>query len=442
MSETTNSPDVAVESDQVLPVLRENILADGLPLVADLERSHGSQLVDALEGKQYLDCYSCFASLPIGHNHPKMANPGFLQTLTRAALANPANSDVYTREYAGFVNTFREIAVPEEFRYLFFVAGGSLAVENALKTAFDWKKQRNRAAGIDGGGDKILHFVEAFHGRSGYTLSTTNTDPLKTRDFPQFDWPRVSNPKIHFPMDLTAVTAAEAQSVAEIEAAFAADPHGIAAIIIEPIQGEGGDNHFRPEFLQRLRELADRHEALLIFYEVQTGVGLTGSMWCYQQLGVTPDIVAFGKKTQVCGIMVTERIDNVPDNLFHVSSRINSTWGGNLVDMVRAARYLQIIDEDNLVQNAADVGALFLQELQGAQHDIQVISNARGRGLMIAFDMPDAGSRDALRTRLWDAGLATLACGTRALRFRPALIFTAEDVRLAISILREVALQG
>ncbi len=442
MSETTGSQDVAVELDRVFPVLRENILVDGFHLVVDLERSQGSALIDALDGRQYLDCYSYFASLPIGHNHPKMAEPEFLKALMRAALANPSNSDVYTREYAGFVQTFREIAVPDEFRYLFFVAGGSLAVENALKTAFDWKKQRNRAAGIEGGGDKILHFVEAFHGRSGYTLSTTNTDPAKTRDFPQFDWPRISNPKVHFPMDRTAVTAAEAQSVAEIEAAFAKDPHGIAAIIIEPIQGEGGDNHFRREFLHRLRELADRHEALLIFDEVQTGVGLTGSMWCYQQLGVTPDIVAFGKKMQVCGIMVTERIDSVPDNVFHVSSRINSTWGGNLVDMVRAARYLQIIDEDNLVQNAADIGALFLQELQGAQHDIQAMSNARGRGLMIAFDMPDTRSRNALRTRLWDAGLATLACGTRSVRFRPALIFSADDVRRAISTLREVMRRG
>jgi len=395
MTDTMTRTSLTVAAEDVFPVLRESILVDGFHLVVDLDKSQGSIMVDALAGKEFLDCYSYFASLPIGHNHPKMADPEFRETLMRAALSNPANSDVYTREFAGFVKTFREVAAPAEFSHLFFVAGGALAVENAMKTAFDWKRQRNRAAGVDGGGDKILHFREAFHGRSGYTMSTTNTDPTKTRDFPQFDWPRVSNPKMTFPIDEAAMDAAEAKSVAEIEEAFAADPHGIAAILLEPIQGEGGDNHFRPEYLQQLRALADKHEALLIFDEVQTGIGLTGTMWAFQQLGMTPDIVAFGKKTQVCGIMCTERIDDVPDNVFHVSSRINSTWGGNLVDMVRSARYLQIIDEDNLVEHAAATGAVFLAELQSVAADFPQVSNVRGRGLMLAFDLPNTATRDA-----------------------------------------------
>ena len=437
MTDTMTRTSTSVAAEDVFPVLKENILVDGFHLVVDLDKSHGSIMVDALEGKEFLDCYSYFASLPIGHNHPKMADPEFREELMRAALSNPANSDVYTREFAGFVKTFREVAAPEEFRYLFFVAGGSLAVENAMKTAFDWKRQHNRAAGIDGGGDKILHFREAFHGRSGYTMSVTNTDPAKVRDFPQFDWPRVSNPKLTFPIDEAAMAAAEAESVAEIEAAFAADPHGIAAILLEPIQGEGGDNHFRPEYLQQLRTLADKHEALLIFDEVQTGIGLTGTMWAFQQLGVTPDIVSFGKKTQVCGIMCTERIDDVPGNVFHVSSRINSTWGGNLVDMVRSARYLQIIAEDNLVENAATTGTVFLEQLHAVAADFSQISNVRGSGLMLAFDMPDGASRDALRTTLWDIGLASLACGDLSIRFRPCLTFTQDDVHRAIALLRE-----
>src|SRR5687767_6462027 len=325
---------ITVPADQVFPVLKNNILVDGFHLVVDLERSHGSIIVDALEGKEYLDCYGYFATLPIGHNHPKMLDEGFLKSLMVAAVSNPANADMYSREFAGFVQVFRELAVPDEFRHLFFVAGGSLAVENALKAAFDWKRQLNRKRGIETGGDRILHFQDAFHGRSGYTLSLTNTDPTKTRDFPKFDWPRVSSPFIDFPADEDLVSAKEQHTCNEIEAAFAADPHGIAAIIIEPIQCEGGDHHFRPEFLRKLREYADRFEALLIFDEVQTGMGATGTMWAYQQLGVTPDIVAFGKKTQVCGIMSTARIDDIETNVFRVSSRINSTWGGNLADMV------------------------------------------------------------------------------------------------------------
>jgi len=427
--------EISVPADRVFPILKENILVDGFHVVIDLEKSHGAYIVDALEGKEYLDCYGYFATLPIGHNHPKMADEGFRRSLMIAALANPANSDIYSREYAGFVETFRRIAVPDEFRYLFFVAGGALAVENAMKAAFDWKVRRNRAKGIEGGGDRILHFKDAFHGRSGYTLSVTNTDQTKTDYFPKFNWPRISSPYIDFPMDEAKVRAKEEQACREIEAAFEADPHGIAAILIEPIQCEGGDHHFRPEFFRKLREYADRYEALLIFDEVQTGLGATGSMWAWQQMGVQPDLVAFGKKTQVCGVMSTRRIDSVPDNVFHLSSRINSTWGGNLVDMVRCARYLQIMEEDGLVENAARVGAYFLAGLQRLQAEYPQVTNVRGRGLMLALDLPDTATRNRVRQGCWDRGLAVLTCGPRSLRFRPPLIFSEADVDRALDVL-------
>jgi L-lysine 6-transaminase len=429
---------ISVSADRVFPILKENILVDGFHLVIDLERSHGSVIVDALTGKEYLDCYTYFATLPIGHNHPKMADEGFRRSLLAAALANPANSDVYSREYAAFVRTFREIAVPDDFRYLFFVAGGALAVENAMKAAFDWKAQKNRDRGVEGGADKILHFREAFHGRSGYTLSVTNTEPHKIRDYPKFDWPRITNPKIQWPLDSAAAERAEAQALAEIAAVFDRDPHGIAAIVIEPIQCEGGDNHFRPEFLQALRRVADHREALLIFDEVQTGMGVTGTMWAFQQMGMTPDLVAFGKKAQVCGVMCTRRIDEAPQNVFRVSSRINSTWGGNLTDMVRCARYLEIMRDEKLIENAAKVGAVFQARLERLAANIPTMENVRGRGLLLAFDLPDGPTRDRVRTRCWEQGLATLACGPRAIRFRPSLAFTERDVDAVLNILRRV----
>jgi L-lysine 6-transaminase len=391
--------------------------------------------VDALEGKEYLDCYSSFSTLPLGHNHPGLEDEGFRRSLMTAALGNPANSDVYSREYAAFVETFRRHAVPDPFRYLFFVAGGSVAVENAMKAAFDWKAQLNRARGIEGGGDRILHFRQAFHGRTGYTLSVTNTDPTKTRDFPKFDWPRISSPAIEFPVDDQKAAAAERQACEEIEAAFAADPHGIAAILIEPIQGEGGDRHFRPEFLQRLRQYADENDALLLFDEVQTGFGTTGTMWAFEQMGVVPDVVAFGKKSQICGIMSTRRIDSVERNVFHVSSRINSTWGGNLVDMVRCARVLEIMVDDDLVASAARVGKRFLDGLRSLAERVPMVTNPRGRGLFLAFDLPDGATRAAVRQELWSEGLAALPSGPRSIRFRPPLVFGDAEVDLALEIL-------
>lgn len=430
--------EITVPTDRVFPILRESILVDGFHLVIDLERSHGCYMVDALEGREYLDCYSSFSTMPLGHNHPKLADPGFQRSLKLAALGNPANSDVYSREYAAFVEIFRRHAVPEPFTHLFFVAGGSVAVENAMKTAFDWKAQLNRKRGVSGGGDKILHFRQAFHGRTGYTLSVTNTDPIKTADFPKFAWPRISNPVVEFPVDEVAAEAAERRACDEIEAAFGADPHGIAAILIEPIQCEGGDNHLRPEFFQHLRAYADRYDALLIFDEVQTGFGTTGTMWAFEQLGVVPDVVAFGKKTQICGIMGTRRVDEIERNVFRVSSRINSTWGGNLVDMVRCARYLQIMVEDHLVENAARVGRMFLSGLGALAERVPGMSNPRGRGLLLAFDLADSATRDAVRRALWENGLACLACGRRTIRFRPALIFSESDVERALGVLEGV----
>jgi L-lysine 6-transaminase len=307
-----------------------------------------------------------------------------------------------------------------------------------MKAAFDWKAQLNRARGIQGGADKILHFKDAFHGRTGYALSVTNTDPNKTAGFPTFAWPRISNPAIRFPMDEAAVEAAEERAYQEIERAFARDPDGIAAILIEPIQAEGGDNHFRPAFLRRLRNYADRYDALLIFDEVQTGFGTTGSMWAFQQMGVVPDVVAFGKKTQICGIMSTARIDRAERNVFKVSSRINSTWGGNLVDMVRCARFLQIMMEDGLVQNAARVGRLFLSGLEALAAKVPEVTNPRGRGFLLAFDLPDRETRDAVRMDLWREGLAALPCGPRSIRFRPGLTFGDAEVERAMEILDRV----
>jgi len=431
-------PEIKVAADQVFPILKQSILVDGFHLVIDLEKSHGSTIVGALEGKEYLDCYGYFATLPVGHNHPKMEDEGFRRSLMTAALANPANSDIYSRQFAAFVRIFREQAVPAPFEHLFFIAGGALAVENAMKAAFDWKVQKNRARGVQGGGDKILHFKDAFHGRSGYTLSVTNTDPTKTRDFPTFDWPRVSTPFIEPGLSAAGMDAKEAKAFAEIEAAFEADPHGIAGILVEPIQCEGGDHHFRPSFFAGLRKLADEHEAMLIFDEVQTGLGATGKMWAYEHTGVTPDIIAFGKKTQVCGIMSTARIDEVEGNVFRVSSRINSTWGGNLVDMVRCARYLQIMDEDALVANAARVGAHLKKGLEALSRDFPGVSNVRGVGLLLAMDLPDGETRNKVRMGCWERGLAVLVCGPRSIRFRPPLVFTEAEADRVLSVLREV----
>ncbi|MBI5647907.1 MAG: L-lysine 6-transaminase [Ignavibacteriae bacterium] len=421
--------------------LRRHLLVDGFDIVVDLQNSSGSRIRDAVTGREYLDFFTFFASSPVGLNHPAMLTEAFRDEILHAAINKPSNSDVYTVEMASFVDTFSRVAIPQALQHAFFVEGGALAVENALKTAFDWKVQKNFARGItDERGHMILHFLQAFHGRSGYTMSLTNTDPTKIRHYPKFrDWPRVSNPAIRFPLEnenLTAVIELEKQSLSQIKAAFTAHPRDIAAIIIEPIQGEGGDNHFRPEFLQALRVLADENEALLIFDEVQTGIGITGRMWAHEYF-VEPDILVFGKKMQVCGILAGKRIDEVPTNVFRVSSRINSTWGGNLVDMVRARKYLEIIESDRLVENADTCGRYLLGRLHELQAEFpQYLSNARGRGLFCAIDFATPDMRDAVRNDCYNRGLIILGCGESALRFRPALNIDAATLDEGLDILR------
>ncbi|TDD07783.1 L-lysine 6-transaminase [Nonomuraea diastatica] len=405
--------------------LAHHLLVDGYRLVLDLELSRGSWLVDARDGRRYLDFYTFFASAPLGVNPP--FDPDFTQLLGQVARNKPANPDIYTEHLADFVDTFVRVLGDPALPHLFFVEGGALAVENALKTAFDWKSRRNEAEGRSRDlGTRVLHLTKAFHGRSGYTLSLTNTEPGKTDRFPVFDWPRIDVPAIHF----GDVEAAEQRALAQAREEFERHPHDIACFIAEPIQGEGGDNHMRPEFLQAMQGLCHEYDALFILDEVQTGGGTTGTPWAYQQLGLEPDVVAFAKKVQVGGIMAGRRVDVVPDNVFRLSGRINSTWGGGLVDMVRSRGILEIVERDGLIQRAATLGTVLLERLTKleAEHP-ETMANVRGRGLMCAFDLPDRAARDALVARLReDQGVVVLPCGPRSVRLRPALNILESDI--------------
>src|SRR6266567_3966648 len=434
---------VTVPPAEVHERLAEHLLIDGYRLVLDVEHSHGSWLVDARDGREFLDLYTHFASAPLGANPPGIVDdPVFMALLAGVAVSKPANPDMYSTHLAEFVETFARVLGDPALPHLFFVEGGALAVENALKTAFDWKSRRNEAAGRSRDlGTKVLHLTRAFHGRSGYTMSLTNTDPAKTDRFPVFDWPRIDVPAVTFPLEThrAGVEAAEARALTQALAAFERNPHDIACFIVEPIQAEGGDNHLRPEFLQAMQALCHAYDALFVLDEVQTGVGITGTAWAYQQLGLEPDIVAFGKKVQLGGIMAGRRVDEVVNNVFQVSSRINSTWGGGLTDMVRSRRILEIIEAEGLFDHAAKAGGYLLNELHGlADRHAGLVSNARGRGLMCAIDLPDQALRDDVITGMREMQVLVLACGERTIRFRPALNIATDELKVGVRALDDV----
>jgi L-lysine 6-transaminase len=434
-----------VSPENVQTTLSKHILADGFDLTFDMEKSNGVYIYDAKYDRTLLDFFTCFASVPLGYNHPKMVNDEeFRKNLLMAAMINPSNSDIYTTQYAQFVDTFSRVGIPSYLPNAFFISGGSLAIENALKVAMDWKVQKNFARGYTKEkGFKVIHFEQAFHGRSGYTLSLTNTHPSKTKWFAKFDWPRVSVPYMNFPFteaNHEDLLQREAHSIAQIKTAFDENKDDICAIIIEPVQSEGGDNHLRREFLEQLRVIADEYEAMLIYDEVQTGVGLTGKFWCHEHFGekARPDILAFGKKMQVCGILASNRVDEVENNVFRVSSRINSTWGGSLVDMVRSSKIMEIIEEDNLCENAAKMGEYLQDQLAEIAAKYPIITNIRGKGLLTAFDFPNAAIRDTFIEEGLKENVMFLGCGNKSIRFRPALIIEQKHIDAGLTILRKI----
>jgi L-lysine 6-transaminase len=436
---------MSINPVDVHKTLGKYILADGLDLVLDLKKSKGCQIYDSRNKEYLLDGFSFFASAPLGCNHPALDNPEFIKKIGQVAINKPTNSDLYTTEMAEFVETFAKNAVPDHFKYLFFVSGGALGIENGLKTAFDWKIRKNIEKGkSEKLGTQVIHFKEAFHGRTGYTLSMTNTfNKNKVKYFPKFDWPRIINPKITFPLNdenLKNIIDLEKQAVEEINNAINKNPDDIAALLIEPIQGEGGDNHFRKEFFKTIRKICDENEIMFIVDEVQSGLGLTGRMWAYEHFDIKPDILCFGKKTQVCGMMTSDRVDEINENVFKISSRLNSAWGGNLVDMVRCQKYLEVIDEENLVKNAEIQGKRLQDGLIESQSKYSdVISNVRGSGLMCAFDLPTPEMRDEFREKTYNNGLVILGCGAKTIRFRPPLIINSEEIDKTLEIIDKTA---
>ena len=430
---------MTIDSKNVRATLGKHILADGYEPVMDMKKSHGSWLVDERDGSEYLDMFSMFASGAVGYNHPDIL--AGKDRLAAAALYKPTLSDIYNVQYAEFVEAFSNTAIPEYLPHTFFIEGGALGVENALKVAFDWKVRKNMENGKGEKGDKIIHFKQAFHGRTGYTLSLTNTtDPRKTMYFPKFDWPRIDIPKLSFPITdivLENVEKNEKIAIDQIKSAISNNPDDIAALIIEPIQGEGGDNHFRDDFFVALRQLCDENEMLFIMDEVQTGIGITGKWWAHQHNSVKPDIISFGKKTQVCGLLAGKRVEEVDKNVFSESSRINSTFGGNLADMVRFHIILEIIEKENLIENAKNMGAVLKKELQFLSEEFPAyVTNPRGLGLFAAFDLPSQTERDKVIGGLLKNKLLMLPSGDDAIRFRPHLNVTSEDLKTSIDIIK------
>jgi len=413
-----------------LSSLKKISLADSFPIIWDIQKSFGSTLIDSDNGQQYLDFHGGFGSNPIGWNHPKLLEH-FKNNISDELIINkPANGDFYTAEYIDFINTFKNNVIPKDYPHLFLIDGGALAVENALKVAMDWKYQKNMDLGIKNDNLEILHFEKAFHGRSGYTMSLTNTEPHKVKYFSKFEWPRLQAPNSNTSQGQQMLE--DNRCLSQIHKTIEEKGKDIAAMIIEPIQCEGGDRFFSEYFLQTLQKMCNHNNILFIIDEVQTGFYTTGKKWCFQHYDLNPDLVVFGKKTQQCGIFGNSSINSIPNHCFNTSGRINSTWGGNLVDMIRSKAIINIIEDDKLEQNAHDRGKQWLNSMNNL--NLPEIENIRGKGLIMSFDCKNTEERDKLLNILKDdENLLALGCGTKTVRFRPNLAVTEEDIENCVA---------
>ncbi|MDP2306745.1 MAG: aminotransferase class III-fold pyridoxal phosphate-dependent enzyme [Pseudomonadota bacterium] len=416
----------------------------------DATESRGNYLVD-VDGNVLLDLYGHIAALPLGYNHPDLVGAWKGGRFDWCAGYRPALGIAPPAEWVGLVeNTLMRIA-PAGMDRVVTVTTGSEAVENAMKAAFiafaKLKRggaplepediaasMRNDQPGINT--MKVLSFEGGFHGRSLGALSATRSKPIHKLDIPAFEWPVAPFPANRFPLAELEDTnrAVEARSLTIVEDLLAVGD--VAAVIVEPIQGEGGDRHASPAFFRALRTLCSRYEAAFIVDEVQTGGGATGTFWAHEawELAEPPDMVTFSKKMQVGGFYLREAF--APAEAY----RIFNTWLGDPLRAAQLEVVCEVMDRDNLLDRVRATGAHLLAGLEALQARFPtVLSQARAAGTFAAIDVRDVATRDRFIDRMRQRGVEMGGSGERSIRFRPALTLTEGHVDEALAHMTAVA---
>lgn len=418
----------------------------------DATRSRGNYIVD-VDGNTILDLYGHIACVPIGYNHPALLDAWRGGRFNWAAGYRPALGIAPPEEWVGIVEGALSRVAPKGLPNLMTVTTGSEAVENAIKTAFI-RLARRRRGGLPPTAEdqaltmlnrqphtnsmKVISFQGAFHGRSLGSLSATRSKAIHKLDFPAFEWPVVPFPANRFPLDQNADYnhEVEAASLAAITALLDADPSNIAAIIVEPIQGEGGDRHASPAFFRALRRLTSERQVTFIVDEVQTGAGGTGTFWAHEtwDLPEPPDIVTFSKKMQLGGYYFR------PELFPAEPWRIFNTFLGDPLRGAQLEVIIEVIERDKLLDNVVRTGRTLVAELTAlaARHE-GLLSSARGVGTFAAIDVRDGATRDRMVKALQQLGVESGGSGDRSIRFRPALVFEERHVHEAIERFDTVA---
>ena len=425
---------------QMLKELGRYVVATPQPFVLDLERCHGMYLA-TVDGQELFDWAGYYGAKLIGHNHPRLYEPEYLQRLVRAANNKVANPDFLTAECLEFYRMLHRLA-PASMRLptleVYAVNSGAEAVENMMKYLVASFNAKRRREGRPITGRRFLYFDQAFHGRTVFALAVTQTmDPVGTRDFHGLTLS--GNIKLPFPA-INSDDPAETNrhrtlgALRAVETMLSQMEGEIVAIIVEPIQGAGGQRVAEAEFFRRLSELAHKHDVYLAFDEVQTSLGPTGQWFAIDhfELPHPPMAVAVGKKFGVGAIYMREPLQDV--------GVLDSTWGGTLADMVRVVQEVKIVEEEGLVAAAARKGEQLAKGLRKlASRKGSPMRNVRGMGLYQGFSLPSSQARAGLMELAREKhDLLLLGAGRESIRTRPNLSVSEQEIERFLAMLRQL----
>ncbi len=368
----------------------------------DFEKSHGLYLYDKNAHRELLDFFGMYASLPLGYNHPIFKTPEFVDEYLRASSLKINNCEFVSDETLEFDRMFTEYAGVGIFKNIHYSCTGALAVEAAIKTCIQYKGFHE---------PKILSFHNSFHGINSYGGFITSR------------FPGVDKRLNGFPENFSMKIAPDLQKVEE-----SLRNNDITCLLVEPIQCSAGDIHYDKMFFKELRRLCDKYDVPLVFDEIQIGFGGTGKLWFFQHIDVTPDIVIFGKKTQLSGIMVKDEFSQIFSR--ESSVRLEVTWDGDISDMIRCKYVIKAYNEYDILSNVNTMSNLLSSKLS----EMPEILNLRNCGLIFGFDLKNSEFRDIMIGELYDNGLICNKTGSNSIRLRPSLNLTERNIEQAVAI--------
>ena len=391
----------------------------------DFQNSYGSYLIDKDTQEKYLDYFGQYSTLTLGYNHPVFKSNEYLDEVRRVAHQKITNCEMLSDESAEFDELFRSFTGKGIFSYYHYSCTGSLAIEAAVKTAMDYKGP---------GRQRVISFKGSFHGINSYGgIFTDRFEPVNQRikGFPGSYWEPIDNPVITYDNGQEVIDDNLIQRVLNKIEQIITDEKNVCAILVEPIQCTFGDYYFPTAFFTGVRELATKHDVPLIFDEIQVGFGGTGKLWYFEHLPIVPDILVFGKKTQLSGIAVQEKFSKIFENPI----RLEVTWDADIMDMIRCKYIIQVYKKADVLQNVNTMADLLNNSLSAVSN----LQNVRNCGLLVAFDFEEKSQRDLFVKELIDNKMLCNPTRDKTIRLRPNLCVTSDEVNHALSIIQKAA---